>query len=106
LPTPPVNDVVAAVSKKVFDFNELVPDFICTEKIVASRSEGGNVQARKAVDSLFSESRKHGEQREIIAIDGTPAKKESEDAKLADPLRCRLQRYAQRDLLSEDPEDL
>jgi hypothetical protein len=75
LPAPPVNDVVATVSKNVSDFNELVPDFICTEKIDSSRSEGGKVQERKTVESLFSESRQRGEQREITAIDGKPAKK-------------------------------
>jgi len=75
LPAPPVNDVVAAVSKNVSDFDEQVPDFICSEKIIASRSEGGKVQEEKTVESLFSEGRKRGEQREITAIDGTPAKK-------------------------------
>jgi hypothetical protein len=67
--------VVSAVSKNVSEFDELVPDFICTERITASTSESGRVREHGTVDSLFSESRKRGEQREITAINGKAAKK-------------------------------
>lgn len=41
-PPPPVNDGVSAVSKNVSDFNELVPDFICTEKIECASGHSGH----------------------------------------------------------------
>jgi hypothetical protein len=75
MPAGPVNTVVAAVSKNVNEFRELVPDFVCTERITATSFEAGRVREQKTVDSLFSERQKRGEQREIMAINGIPAKK-------------------------------
>jgi hypothetical protein len=74
-PAQSVDDVVAAVSKNVEQFQNQLPDFVCNERITSSTFESGKVRERRTVEAVFSESRKRGEQRDIRAIDETPAKK-------------------------------
>jgi hypothetical protein len=73
---PRVEAVVAAVSRNVKELQDILPDFVCNERITSTIFESGRVQKTKVVDSLFS-VRNHREQREVIAIDGKPAKKGS-----------------------------
>jgi hypothetical protein len=70
----PSNDVVTAVSRNVQEFRDLLPDFVCTERITSAASEAGKVRSQKTVDSIFS-IQKWREHREVTAIDGKPAKK-------------------------------
>lgn len=74
-PTPHVNDVVAAVSKNVADFWGVLPDFVCNEKITSTAYESGNVRVQKIVETIFTSNEKGGPQREVMTVNGKPAKK-------------------------------
>jgi hypothetical protein len=74
-PPRPVNEVVAAVSKNVEEFWNLLPDFVCNEKITSTTYTSGKVRDQKIVESIFTSGRTKGSQREITSINGKPAKK-------------------------------
>ena len=69
-----VQDVVTAVSRNAQQFRDQLPDLVCSEKVTSTTFESGKVDKQKLVESLFS-IQKSREHREIIAIDGKPAKK-------------------------------
>lgn len=74
-PTQSVNDVVSSVSKHVAEFWDVLPDFVCSEKITSTAYESGKVREQKVVETIFTSGPKTGPQREVTAIDGKPAKK-------------------------------
>ena len=69
-----MNDVITAASTNVKEFQDVIPDFVCNERITSTRLESGKVKSEKVVDSIFSINRKSGTHREITSIDGRPAK--------------------------------
>lgn len=78
-------EVLDAVSRNVKEFQELVPDFVCTEKVTSTEFDSGNVVKEKAVESVFTGFQRSSEQnrvrfaftesREVMAIDGKPVRK-------------------------------
>jgi hypothetical protein len=80
LQTPPVSapralsDVLTAVSRNVKESVDLLPDFLCNEKITSTSFKSGKQESQKIVESIFS-VRQSRENREILSIDGKPAKK-------------------------------
>jgi hypothetical protein len=87
LPAPrSVDEVLSAVSGNVKEFQELLPDFVCNEKITSTAYESGKVKDLRTVDSIFtavqtpSRGPRNGnlaftETREVAAIDGRPVQK-------------------------------
>ena len=77
--------VLDAVSRNVKEFQDLVPDFVCTEKVTSTEFDSGNVIKQKAVESVFTgfqlaseENRVRfafTESREVVAIDGKLVRK-------------------------------
>jgi hypothetical protein len=85
-PKQSVDEIVAAVSRNVKEFQELLPDFVCDERITSTASESGKIRTMKAVESVFTALQKPSrapdnhrlaftETREIIAIDGKAVRK-------------------------------
>jgi hypothetical protein len=85
-PKQSVDEVVAAVSRNVKDFQELLPDFVCDERITSRAFESRKVRAMKTVESVFTALQKPSaapdnrrlaftETREIVAIDGKAVRK-------------------------------
>ncbi|HEY2380648.1 MAG TPA: hypothetical protein VGK48_05640 [Terriglobia bacterium] len=81
-----VDDVLAAVSRNVKDFQDLLPDFVCDEKITSTAYESGKIKDTKMVDSVFTALQKPSpgprngllaftETRDIFAIDTRPVPK-------------------------------
>jgi hypothetical protein len=75
------DDVLAAVSKNVKEFQEHLPDFVCDERITSSTFESGAIRTMKTVESVFTVVQKPSpapdndqpaftETREITSIDG------------------------------------
>lgn len=81
-------DVIADVSKNVKGFEDQLPDFLCTEKIISTRLESGRVSKQKYVESVFTAVQKSSrpenlrlsftESREVKAIDGEPVAPKTE----------------------------
>src|SRR4051812_23468530 len=79
-----INEALDAISKNVREFQNQLPDFVCTEKITSTEYEADKVVRKRAVESLFTgvqrstdQNRVHfafTESREVIAIDGKPAR--------------------------------
>jgi hypothetical protein len=79
-----LNEVLDHVSKNVKEFQEQLPDFVCTEKITSTEFESGKRIKEKVVESIFTgvqrstaENRFHfafTESREVVAIDGKPVR--------------------------------
>jgi hypothetical protein len=78
-----VKQVVAAVSANIRDLQDRLPDLVCNERITSTTFESGRAGKTKVIDSLFSIQRQH-EQREVTAVDGKPAKKNSKIPPLPD----------------------
>lgn len=87
------DDVLATVSKNVKDFEDLLPDFVCDEKITSTAYESGKMKDMRTVDSVFTAVQKPSpgprngllaftETRDIVAIDGSPARKGANMPKL------------------------
>ena len=85
-PKQSVDEVVTAVSRNVKDFQELLPDFVCDERITSTALESGKIRTRKTVESVLTAVQKPSfgpdnrrlaftETREIIAIDGKAVRK-------------------------------
>jgi hypothetical protein len=77
-PAAPLDQVLASVSRNVREFQQLLPDFVCNEKITSTAYESGNLKETRTVESIFTAIQKpspgpHGqlaftESRDIIAI--------------------------------------
>jgi hypothetical protein len=84
-PAQSLDDLLAAVSRNVQEFQDQLPDFVCTEKVTSSEFESGRVIKEKVVESIFTgvqrstdQNRVHfafTESREVVAINGKPARK-------------------------------
>ena len=80
---PSIDGVLARVSKNIQDFQDLLPDFVCTEKITSTRYEkNGLIAVKRVVDSTFTGLQKYDgnghsyvELRTIEMVDGLPAYK-------------------------------
>ena len=83
---PPLDQVLASVSRNVKDFQDLLPDFVCDEKITSTVYESGKIRKMKIVNSIFTAVQKPSdspgtgrvaftENREITAIDRRSVRK-------------------------------
>jgi hypothetical protein len=81
-----VDQVLAAVSRNVRDFQKRLPDFVCDERITSTTSESGTLRTIKIVESVFTAVQKTSpvlgngqpaftEAREITAINGKAVRK-------------------------------
>ena len=76
LQTPSLSDIIDGVSQHVREFEELLPDFVCSEKITSNRAESGKITSQKTVESVFTSLQSPGsvlafsEFRDVTAIDG------------------------------------
>jgi hypothetical protein len=71
---PELKDALAAVSRNVKDSQDLLPDFLCNEKVTSTAFKSGKQQSQKVVESIFS-IRQSRENREILSVDGKPVRK-------------------------------
>lgn len=67
-------DALGVVSVNVKESQDSLPDFLCSEKVTSTTFKSGKQQSQKVVESIFS-IRRSQEHREILSIDGKPAKK-------------------------------
>jgi hypothetical protein len=67
-------EALTAVSLNVKESEDLLPDFLCNERVTSTTFKSGKKQNQKVVESIFS-IRKSRESREILSIDGKPARK-------------------------------
>jgi hypothetical protein len=80
LQAPSLSDIIERVSQNVKEFQELLPDFVCSEKITSMRMESGTVTSQKIVESIFTslQAPQRGlafaESRDVVAIDGKPVR--------------------------------
>jgi hypothetical protein len=80
-----LDEVLDRVSKNVKEFQDQLPDFVCTEKVTSTEFESGKLIKERIVESIFTgvqrstdENRVHfafTESREVVAIDGKPVRK-------------------------------
>jgi hypothetical protein len=81
--TPSLNEVLMRVSRNVQDFRDLLPDFVCSERITSTRYEAnGQIATQRVVDSTFTGLQKNDgkglsyiESRDVQAIDGNSGAK-------------------------------
>jgi len=71
---PELADALTAVSRNVKESQDLLPDFLCNEKVTSTRFRSGKQQSQKVVESIFSIQQSR-ESREILSVDGKPARK-------------------------------
>src|SRR5215831_17010323 len=74
-----------AVSINVKQFQDLLPDFVCNERITSTEFQSGQVRRTRTVESIFTAVHSPGfapsgrvafsETREVAAIDGMPVRK-------------------------------
>jgi hypothetical protein len=91
-PTASLDQVLASVSRNVREFQDLLPDFVCNEKITSTAYESGKLKETRTVESIFTAVHKPSpgprgllvftETRDITAIDGIPARKGARMPKL------------------------
>ncbi len=53
-PTASLDHVLASVSKNVREFQDLLPDFVCNEKITSTAYESGKLKETRTVESIFT----------------------------------------------------
>jgi len=80
-----LDDVLGRVSSNVKEFQDLLPDFVCNERVTSTVFDDGRVIKEKIVESLFTGVQRASEQnrirfaftesREVVAIDGKPVPK-------------------------------
>ena len=80
-----LNEILGAVSKNVTRFQDMLPDFVCHEKVISTKFDSGKPIQQKVVESVFTgiqrstaENRLHfafEESREVVAVDGKPVRK-------------------------------
>jgi hypothetical protein len=66
--------ILESVSKNVKETRDSLPDFLCSEKVTSTTFESGRQRDQKIVESIYSIGQSR-EQREILTVDGKPAKK-------------------------------
>jgi len=79
-----LSEVLGAVSRNVREFQELLPDFVCTEKITSTKLDSGKIKEQRVVESIFTGIQRPSrvdnirlsftETREVTSIDGKPAR--------------------------------
>jgi hypothetical protein len=80
LQTPSLSDIIEGVSQHVKEFEELLPDFVCSEKITSRRMDSGKITREKIVESVFTSLQTprselaFAESRDVMAIDGKPVR--------------------------------
>src|SRR5262249_60599088 len=85
---PSLNEIIEGVSQHVKEFEELLPDFVCTEKITSRRIDSGKITSQKIVESIFTSHQTPRrrlafiETRELTAIDGKPVRPGTEMPRL------------------------
>jgi hypothetical protein len=78
LQAPSLNEIIEGVSQHVKEFQELLPDFVCSENITSRRMNSGKITSQKIVESIFTslQTPRSGlafnETRDVTAIDGKP----------------------------------
>ena len=87
-----LNEVLNAVSNNVKRFEDMIPDFVCNERVTSSQYESGRLVKQRVVESLFTGVQRSTEEnnfrfaftesREVVAIDGKPVRKGKEFPKL------------------------
>jgi hypothetical protein len=85
VPTASLDQVLVSVSRNVREFEDLLPDFVCNEKITSTAYESGKLKETRTVESIFTAVHRPSpgprgllvftETRDITAIDGIPARK-------------------------------
>jgi hypothetical protein len=71
-----LSEIIEGVSQHVREFQELLPDFVCSEKITSNRRDSGKITGQKTVESVFTslQAPRSGlafsESRDVTAIDG------------------------------------
>src|SRR5262249_19536684 len=80
-----VNEVLAAVSRNVKEFQDTLPDFVCNERITSTELDDGVVVKEKVVESVFTGLQRSNvenrvrfaftESRDVMSIDGKAARK-------------------------------
>jgi hypothetical protein len=84
-PAQSLNELLDAVGRNVTQFQDMLPDFVCHEKVTSTKFDSGKVIQQRVVESTFTgiqrstaENRVHfafAESREVVAIDGKPVRK-------------------------------
>jgi hypothetical protein len=84
-PAQSLNELLDAVSRNVNQFQDMLPDFVCHEKVTSTQFDSGKVIQQKVVESTFTgiqgsteENRVHfafAEYREVLTINGKPVRK-------------------------------
>jgi hypothetical protein len=69
-----LSDALATLSVNVKESQDQLPDFLCNERITSTTFKSGKKQDQKVVESIFSIQNSR-ENREILSVDGKPAKK-------------------------------
>ncbi len=74
------DDVIARVSTNVQEFQDLLPDFVCEEKVTSTKMESGRITKQRIVESIFTGVQKpstkgnvrlsYTESREVTSVDG------------------------------------
>jgi len=85
VPAQSLNEVLGAVSRNVSEFQDMLPDFVCHEKVTSTRFDSGRVTQQRVVESIFTGIQRSAEEnrvrfafaesRELVAIDGKPVRK-------------------------------
>src|SRR5262249_32344004 len=80
-----VNEVLAAVSRNVKEFQDTLPDFVCKERITSTELDDSVVVKEKVVESVFTGLQRSNvenrvrfaftESRDVTSIDGKAARK-------------------------------
>jgi len=80
-----VSEVLADVSRKVKEFQDELPDFVCKERITSTELDDGVVVKEKLVESVFTGLQRSNvenrvrfaftESREVMSIDGKAVRK-------------------------------
>ena len=80
-----VSEVLGAVSQNVKEFEDLLPDFVCNERVTSTEFDSGRMRKERVVDSIFTGVQRSSgenrvrfafdESREVVAIDGKAARK-------------------------------
>jgi len=76
LQAPSLSEIIEGVSQRVREFEELLPVFVCSEKITSNRTDSGKITSQKTVESVFTSLQSphsalaFAESRDVTAIDG------------------------------------
>src|SRR5689334_13420735 len=80
-----IDEVLAAVGKNVSRFQDLLPDFVCNERITSTQFDSGKIIKQKVVESTFTGIQRSSEEkeirfaftesREVLTVNGKPVAK-------------------------------